>query len=255
MSIASTSNSWIICPQPKPRARIRLFCFPYAGGGASIFNLWSNQLPAEIEVCPVQLPGRENRLGEPLFSRLSPLVQTLAQVLRPYLDRPFALFGHSMGALICFELAHQLRDRYKLNPVHLFVSGRRAPGLPNIEPLLYKLPEVDFVEEIRCLNGTPESVIQNAELMKIVLPILRADFALCETYVYSSKNPLDCPISAFGGLDDGEVNYSDLVAWGKQTNSYFAPKMFEGDHFFLQSKRSLILSAISHELSRHLPCK
>lgn len=200
---------------------------------------------------PRPTPGREIRLKEPSFTRLSPLVQTLAQVLHPYLNMPFAFFGHSMGALIGFELARQLRRQYSLGPVHLFVSGRRAPQIPDRSPPIHQLPESALVEELRRLNGTPESVLQNAELMQLVLPVLRADFALCETYVYSTEDPLDCPISAFGGLQDGSVSYDDLAAWRDQTNSSFTLKMIRGNHFFLQSARALILSALSQELQRH----
>lgn len=252
MTNTPTFDSWVTCPKPNPQVRLRLFCFPYAGGGASIFRTWSDDLPAQIEVCPVQLPGRERRLKEPSFTRLSPLLQKLAQVLHPYLNIPFAFFGHSMGALISFALAHQLRRQYSLDPVQLLVSGHRAPQIPDPDPPIHQLPESEFVEELRRLNGTPDSVLQNAELMQLVLPVLRADFALLETYVYSTEAPLDCPISAFGGLQDGEVSYDDLAAWREQTNSSFTLSMFPGNHFFLQSARSLILSAVSQDLTRHL---
>lgn len=154
-----------------------------------------------------------------------------------------------MGAVISFELARQLRKQYSLDPVHLFVSGRRAPQLPHPSPPIHSLPELAFVEELRHLNGTPESVLQNAELMQLLVPILRADFAICETHVYSSEEPLDCPISAFGGLEDGEVSHDALAAWREQTNSSFTLSMFPGNHFFVQSARSLILAAISQDMT------
>lgn len=252
MTTTLTFNSWVTCPKPNPQARLRLFCFPYAGGGASIFRTWPDYLPAEIEVFPIQLPGRESRLREPFFNRLSPLLQTLKQVLYPQLNIPFAFFGHSVGALIGFELTRQLRKQYNLGPAHLFISGRRAPQILNLAPPIHQLPESAFVEELRHLNGTPESILQNVELMQLVLPILRADFALSETYVYSAEDPLDCPISAFGGLQDGEVSHDDLAAWRDQTNSSFALRMFPGNHFFVQSARACILSAISQELMQLL---
>jgi medium-chain acyl-[acyl-carrier-protein] hydrolase len=217
-----------------------------------MFRTWPDDLPPDIEVCPVQLPGRESRLKEPPFTRLKHLVQTLVPLLCPYLSIPFAFFGHSMGALISFELARQLRRRSGLSPVHLFVSGRPAPPIPAPDPPIHELPESAFVEELRRLNGTPESVLQNPELMQLVLPILRADFALSETFVYSTEDPLDCPISAFGGLQDGEVSHNDLAAWREQTHSSFTLRIFPGNHFFLQSARALILSAVSQELTRHL---
>lgn len=246
------AGAWVTCPKPNPQTRLRLFCFPYAGSGASIFRTWSNNLPAEIEVRPVQLPGRESRLAEPPFTRLSPLVQTLTYVLRPYLNMPFAFFGHSMGALISFELARHLRRQHGLGPGYLFVSGSRAPQIPDPDPPIHQLPESAFMEELRGLHGTLEPILQNAELMQLLLPVLRADFAVCETYVYVTEDPLACPISAFGGLQDCEVSCNDLAAWRDQTYSFFTLRMLPGDHFFLHSAQAPLLQAISRDLTRLL---
>ncbi|MCC5661297.1 thioesterase II family protein [Nostoc sp. XA010] len=249
MTATLIHNSWFLSYKPKSQTQLRLFCFPYAGGGAANFSRWSDYLP-EIEVCPVQLPGRENRFHEQSFIQLSPLVETLAQVIYPYLDIPFAFFGHSMGALIAFELAQQLRSNYSLSPDHLFVSGRGAPQIPDREPPISQLPESEFIEELRCFNGTPESVLQNMELMQLMLPILRADFALCETYVYSNHKPLDCPISAFGGTEDSQVSHKALMAWQEMTNSRFALSSFPGNHFFINSARNFVLQAIVKDLTK-----
>jgi medium-chain acyl-[acyl-carrier-protein] hydrolase len=245
-----TFNSWIRCPNPNPQASFRLFCFPYAGGGASIFRTWSDSLPPYIEICPIQLPGRENRLKEAPFTDISPLVQTLAQVLRPYLNIPFAFFGHSMGALISFELARQLRAQQEPGPVHLFISGRRAPQIRDRNPLIHTLPEPEFLEELRRLNGTPQVVLDNAELMQLFLPILRADFSICGTYTYLSEPPLDCSISAFGGIEDtGET--SDLIeSWSVQTRSCFSIQMLPGDHFFVYTSQQILLEMLAHELQQ-----
>jgi medium-chain acyl-[acyl-carrier-protein] hydrolase len=134
MTGTTLNDAWVLCPKPNPQARLRLFCFPYAGGGASRFRLWPDFLPPEVEVCAIQYPGREARLGESPFTQLSPLVQTLASALRLYLNLPFVFFGHSLGALACFELARQLRRQGQPEPLHLFVSGRRAPQVPNPDP-------------------------------------------------------------------------------------------------------------------------
>lgn len=245
-------NSWVTCPRPNPRAYLRLFCFPYAGGAASAFCTWSDDLPRGVEVCPIQLPGRESRLGEPPFTRLAPLVQALAPAIRPYLDKPFAFFGHSMGATISFELARQLRQQDDPGPVHLFVSGSRAPQIPDPDPPIHHLPEAEFVEELRRFNGTPELVLQNAELMQLFLPLLRADLALHEAYTYTADEPLDCPISAFGGLEDEEVSRDELAAWRDQTRGAFTLRIFPGDHFFLRSARALLLWAVSQDLTQVL---
>ena len=242
------SQAWITCLQPNPQARLRLFCFPFAGAGASIFRNWSNQLPSDIEVCAVQLPGREKRLREPLFTQLTPLIDSLIEALLPYLDLPFAFFGHSLGALICFELARQLRRQKYLTPLHLFVSGRRAPQIPpNLQPI-HQLPKDLFIEQLRRYNGTPEAVLQNKELIELLLPILRADLAINETYRYKSEAPLDCSISAFGGLQDRKVSCHELELWREHTNSNFSLQMFSGDHFFLKTEFNFLLQQISRHL-------
>ncbi|HET8681027.1 MAG TPA: beta-ketoacyl synthase N-terminal-like domain-containing protein, partial [Micromonosporaceae bacterium] len=164
-AVSTEAADWLVRSRPDARARMRLFCLPYAGGNASVFRGWADALPAEVEVCPVQLPGREQRHKEPPFTQMSALVTTLAQVLGPYLDLPFALFGHSMGALASFELARQLRREGLAGPAHLYVSAMRAPQLPDIEPPLHRLPEPRLVEKLREINGTPEEMLSDPETL------------------------------------------------------------------------------------------
>lgn len=241
------SGGWVTCPQPRPDARLRLFCLPHAGGGASTYYPWTRRMPADIEVCPVQLPGRETRVKEEPLTQLPALVHEMAPALLPHLDRPFALFGHSMGALLGFELTRHLREK-DIRPVHLFASAHRAPHLPDREPPVHKLPEPEFLEELRRLNGTPEEVLQDDELREIVVPVLRADFEVCETYTYQASEPLDCPITALGGLADDSVNRAELEAWGQHTRSSFSARMFPGDHFYLNSARPFLLQIVAREL-------
>ena len=248
MTTAAAFDSWIAYRKPCPQARLRLFCFPYAGGGVSIFRAWSDSLPADVEVCPVQLPGRGTRLMESPFTRLSPLIQALAQALLPFLDKPFAFFGHSLGALVSFELARQLRREYAVQPVRLFISADRAPQIPNRDPPIHSLPEGEFLVELRRLNGTPREVLEDEELRQIMLPLLRADFAVYETYGYSTEPPLNCPISAFGGLQDHRVSRGDLEAWRDQTSGSFSLRMFPGDHFFLNTTQPILLRVLYQEL-------
>jgi medium-chain acyl-[acyl-carrier-protein] hydrolase len=244
-----TASPWLSHWQHRPHARVRLFCFPYAGGGASIFQKWSQLLPQEIEICPVQLPGREERLAEKPFSTMSSLLDTLVPLLLPYLDIPYAFFGHSMGTLISFELARHLsRIEQSLKPVHLFVAGHTAPQLPDPDPPTYHLPEQEFIEELRRLKGTPEEVLKNEELLHMLLPLLRADFALCQTYSYAREQSLTCPISAFGGLQDADVSRESLGAWSEQTSGPFKMRIFPGDHFFLQKEWVSLLQALSLDL-------
>lgn len=245
---AAAFDSWISFRKPGRTSRLRLFCFPYAGAGALIFRTWSDCLPADVDVCPIQLPGRGARLVERPFTRLPPLIEALAQYLAPLLDKPFAFFGHSLGTLVSFELARRIRTQYGLHPVRLFVSAGRAPQIPFRDRSIHTLPDKEFLAELRRLNGTPRELLDHQELMEVMLPLLRADFALYETYAYSIEPPLNCPISAFGGLQDHRVNNSDLDAWRAQTNVSFSLRMFPGDHLFL--KQPFLLSALSDELRR-----
>jgi len=248
MTTPIASDSWIACLKPKPQARLRLFCFPYAGIGVSIFRTWSDGLPADVEVCPVQFPGRGTRMMETPFTQLSPLVQALAQALAPLLDKPFAFFGHSLGALVGFELARQLRRQFGVQPVRLFISAARAPQIPSRSRPIHTLPESEFLIELRRMNGIPGKVLEDAELMQIMLPVLRADFAVYETYVYSTERPLNCFISSFGGVQDHRVSRGELEAWRDQTSASFSLRMFPGNHFFLNTTQPPLLQILSQEL-------
>lgn len=226
---------------------MRLFCFPYAGGGASLFWGWAERLPSGVEVCSVQLPGRGSRAAEPPRSRLLPLVGEMAEALGPYLDRPSVFYGHSMGALLCFELARELRRRHGFEPARLVVSGCSAPQIVDCEQT-HQLPDDLFIEHLRELNGTPAELLDNQELMQLMLPVVRADFAALETYEYVAEPPLGCPITALGGLQDDTVGGDDLRAWREQTTSDFAARMLPGDHFFIHSAEGLVLQVLSREL-------
>jgi medium-chain acyl-[acyl-carrier-protein] hydrolase len=225
-----------------------LFCFPYAGGGSLAFRTWANDLSPSVAVCPANLPGRERRLSETPFTHTQSLVEAIAEAILPYLDMPFAFFGHSMGAIISFELARHLRRRGGPMPSHIFVSGRRAPQLKVKDSVTYNLPEAEFAEELRRLNGTPRAVLENAELMQLVIPLLRADFEVCQTYQYTDEPPLNCPISAFGGLQDQEVSSEMVEAWREQTNGPFRMWMLPGDHFFINSAQPHLLRILSQQL-------
>ncbi len=239
----------MVCPRPNASARLRLFCFPYAGVGASLFGTWWNDLPPDVEVCAVQLPGRENRWREAPIPRLAGVVEAVARDLRPHLDLPFAVFGHSVGALIGFEVVRQLRRQGHPRPVRMVVSGRRAPQLPGRYPPIHQLPDPAFVREVRRrYDGIPEEVLRHDDLMELMLPALRADFAIHETYVHVEEPPLECPISAFGGLQDPEASQEDLAAWGQHTRSGFTLRMFRGDHFFVKSTRAPLLRALAEDL-------
>ncbi|RUS95007.1 hypothetical protein DSM106972_091670 [Dulcicalothrix desertica PCC 7102] len=245
-------ESWVTFPKRNYEASLRLFCFPYAGGNAMSFRGWEKTLEKNlfntVEVCPIELPGRGSRLMEEPFTNFSQLISSLTQALVPYLDKPFAFFGHSMGAIVCFEVAHLLRKKYSSTPTHLFVSGRNAPQVSIEVEHIHNLPERAFLQELRRLNGTPEEVLENTELMQMLLPMLRADFALVENYVYTPEYPLLCSITAFGGQQDPKISQDSLQAWHQQTTGDFSMHMFPGDHFFIHSAQQLILQNISQKL-------
>jgi medium-chain acyl-[acyl-carrier-protein] hydrolase len=244
------SEQWLMWPRPNPAGRLRLICIPYGGGGAQIFHTWPDLLPAEVEVCAVNLPGHGRRLTEPAISELPKLVEVLSPMVPR--DRPFALFGHSMGALLSFELARRFSQDQGCRPLHLFVSGCYAPHLPDPHPI-HALPDAEFVEELRCLNGIPKEVQQNQELMELMLPTLRADFKLTETYVYRSEPPLQCGITVYGGWTDPLAPRGLLDGWRQHTIGKFSVRMFPGDHFFVHSAQELLLGFVSSELKQLYP--
>jgi medium-chain acyl-[acyl-carrier-protein] hydrolase len=245
-------DRWFIRHRPNRSPKIRLFCFPFGGGGASFFRTWIDYLPPQIELCAVQIPGREHRLREPLFTELLPLVNTISKVVQPYIDTPFVFFGHSMGAWIGYELARQLRSQGHPIPLHLFVSGRKAPHIPNQEAPKHNLPEPEFIKEINRYNGTPDLVLQDPELLGIFLPILRADFSILETYDYEHQDPIACSVTAFGGLQDDAVSRKDIEAWQLHTSKEFRSQMFNGGHFFLKDSQAQVLSEINSDISKFL---
>ena len=249
-TIISKNAGWVKkVPQPSQKAELRLFCLPYAGGSSQIYRAWMNHLSRKIELCPIELPGRGRRLEEAPITNLSTLVKKIAIGLHPYLDRPFAFFGHSMGGLLAFELTRLLRQQGYPNPAHLFVSGYRAPHLRLDSTPIHNLPEPEFIEKIRRLGGTPETVLADAELRELVFPALRADLAAIETYTYRPSTSLVCPITVFGGLQDRGVEVADLEAWRHYTTGKFRLQMFSGNHFFLHQARPSILQVIYQQLS------
>ena len=234
--------------QPDSRARFRLFCFPYAGGSSAIYRPWAKKIHPDIEVVPAVLPGREFRLREPAYTQLEPLVEALTREISPLIDRPFALFGHSMGAMISFELARRLRSERGVEPAHLFISGRRAPQLPETDPEIHNLPEPEFITEVERLNGTPKEVLEHKELMEMLIPMLRSDFSICHKYNYVPGAPLTCSLTAIGGTKDDTADQEKLQGWCAVTTGRCRIRMLAGDHFFINQQHAAILSIIAETL-------
>lgn len=229
-------------------AVFRLFCFPFAGGGTTPFRGWAEAMPQEVALCPVRLPGRESRLSEPPFRDMSALVAALAEAIPRYLDRPFAFYGHSMGAAISFELSRALLSKGLSIPAALFVSAARAPHfrqgwVPPPEP-----SEEEFLRELERLEGIPPEVRQSRELLAVILPALRADAALYRNYVYPGPVPLNCPVYAYGGRQDPNVRPEHLQGWGQETTGTVHLRLFPGGHFFIQTAQQEFLAALAEDL-------
>jgi medium-chain acyl-[acyl-carrier-protein] hydrolase len=216
---------------------MRLFCFPYAGGsaGLTVFREWATELREAVEVLALETPGRGRRYGEPLIGDLHELTARLRSEIAPLLDLPCVFFGHSVGALVSFELCRALQVDGKPLPELLIASGKRAPHLPHAHRL-HLLPDPQLIEALKQYNGTPDDVLKNSELMELFLPVLRADFSLAETYVHQRSAPLPLPIHALGGVEDGGVERESLEAWREHSADGFVCEMFAGDHFFLQGE-------------------
>ncbi|MGK5533239.1 thioesterase II family protein [Streptomyces sp. URMC 129] len=231
-----------------PRAAVRLFCLPYAGGAAAAYRAWGALAPAPVQVCPVEIPGRGRRLGEPPFGRLRPLVGALADALTGHLDRPFALFGHSMGGLLAFELTRTLRRRGLRLPEHLFVSGAAPPDEPRTRPPLHAAPDAQVKAELRRLGGTPRHLLDDDELMELALPVLRADFSVLETYTCRAEPPLPVPMTVFGGTTDPLVPAASLHGWRRQAGAGARLVLLPGGHFFLHPAATEVVAAVSGTL-------
>lgn len=237
------SNPWLV-GTPNPAATRRLFCFPFAGGGATAFRGWQAGLP-DVEVVALQLPGRERRLREEPLRSVDELVPRLDEAIAGLVDLPFAFYGHSMGAVAAFELARRLRQQSLPMPQHLFLAARGAPQLERKAPPYDELSDLEFVDEInRRYGGIPVAILREPELMKLFLPAIRADFSILESYKYVEGPPLDCPITAFGGALDKEIKTAAIQGWQQQTTGPFVFHEIPGDHFFLHTYRDQLLETV-----------
>lgn len=250
MTPSPTRGSFVSCWSQSSQPSFRLLCIPYAGSGVSIYHKWAEDLPPEVQVCALQLPGRDTQIGVPPFTRVAPLVDSLIGPLKPYLDVPFGIFGHSLGGLLGFELARALRAQNQRTPVHLFVSACRAPGRPLCRWPMHHLPEDALVRELRTrYKGIPDMILRDEDLLRLFLPVLRADLEMVETYQDAGGDIFDFPVTGFGGTEDSEISREDLEPWRNQTSKSFDLHMIEGGHFFINSARPEILRIISGHLS------
>ncbi|MBR1194633.1 thioesterase [Bradyrhizobium sp. AUGA SZCCT0240] len=228
---------------------MRLFCLPYSGGSAMFYARWRTLLPAWIDVRPVEWPGRGARMDEPLATDPRALASQLAAEIHARLDGPYALFGHSLGALIGFEVTHSLLDRGAPAPTIFFGSGTEAPAVRDGSKWRLPLSDEALLNELRNLQGTSDEALANAELMRSALPVLRADFLMCGAYTYRSRRPLPCPVHIFGGIDD-ETSRTSLEAWQQETSGEFALDMLPGHHFFIHTQQAELLDLVGSALAR-----
>ncbi len=237
------------CPlNSKRSADYRLICFPYAGGdGIGIYRKWPDFLPHSADIYAAQLPGRGMRIAEAPFTNVQLAAEALAANLLPFLDKPFAFFGHSLGAKVCFEVARLLKAQAGVQPFHLFAAGSVAPRMRHDKRRTFDLPEAEFLRSIQDLNGTPHEVLTNRDLMTLLMPLLRADFEAAQTYTYADTGLLDCPITVFGGVQD-IITFEELEPWQRETTGVFSYYMLPGDHFFINTSRGTLLQKISSHL-------
>ncbi len=247
----STNNvkQWVTFPKPQPHAQLRLFCLPFAGGGASIYRSWVNQLSPNIEVCPIQLPARENRYSESAITDAKLMANLVMKELLPFINKPYAIFGHSMGALLAFEVCRSLQAGGHVLPKVVFLSAHRAPHLPRKRDLLYLLPENQFIDRLKAYGGFPDEILNNQEFLNFILPIMRSDMTLCDLYQYEEKElSLNIHFELFVGEQDPEVGFNEMSPWAIHTNQSSSLTTFKGGHFFLRSHESEVIESIKNKI-------
>jgi surfactin synthase thioesterase subunit len=245
------SGAWLRRFHPAPPAATQLVCLPHAGGSASFYYPVSQQLSGMLEVIAVQYPGRQDRRHERCIDDLRTLAAAVFDQLRPLVDRPLALFGHSMGATLAFEVAQLLAERTGAGPAHLFVSARPAPSCSRNDTV-HLLGDEGLLADVRLLSGTDPQVLGDEEMVRSALPAIRADYRAAETYRYRPRPPLSCPITAFCGDADPKATVEEVRAWAGHTDAAFDLTVFPGGHFYLVRHQAEILRAVADADARGL---
>lgn len=226
-------TAWVRAVRTERSARLQLICFPHAGAGAAAFSPWIEQLPPHIAVLAVEPPGRGARVGEAPRRRMADMAEPLASAIAPYLDRPYVFYGHSLGGLVAFEVASILQQRGAVPPSRLLLGAARSPDRAHRGPALHTLPRDLFIRELRRMQGTPEGILRDPEMMDLALPALQADFEIIETYHALRGTPLDCPITVYHGLCDRLVADTDVAGWQVYSRRSFRLERVDAGHFFL----------------------
>ncbi|MGI5254866.1 thioesterase II family protein [Actinacidiphila glaucinigra] len=243
------ATPWVRSLAPRPNARLRLLCFHSAGGGPSLFRDWATALPADIEVLAIHLPGHEIRFNEPCLTDYRTTVEQLYPHIRPFLDGVYALFGHSMGALLAYGIAKAAAEHGDRAPARLLVSGCGGPGTPQRRRGRADWSDDELVAELRRMGGTPEEVLAIPTLLEVILPPLRADYSIFESFADPGGPQLRCPVSVLGGEDD-DITPEDLGRWWAVTGADVSPRLFPGGHFFLFGESAdEVLTAVTDDLT------
>ena len=246
------SDAWIRAVRTKGE-RIRLFCFPYAGGGPYIFQGWSKWLPEHVGLYTVHLPGRGTRMRCAPIDKLHLIVDAVVKALQPLQDMPFAFFGHSMGALLAFEAAKALRCQRSCGPRLLFASACSPPSMVEEQrENIYNLSDEAFIEKIKNLGGTPPEVLENKELLDLLMPTLRADFTAVDTYKYELAAPLTCPIVIIFGTQDDDACGLIMEGWNRETTRTLLAHEIQGGHFFIHTAEAELQQIIISDLRAYL---
>ncbi|MDT0462181.1 thioesterase II family protein [Streptomyces gibsoniae] len=242
------ATPWVRPLAARPNARLRLLCFHPAGGGPGLFRDWPTALPADIEVLAVHLPGRETRLDDPCLTNYQDAVAQLHTALRPFLSGSYALFGHSLGGLLAYGVAKAAARHGDPAPARLLVSGCAGPGSTPAKTGRGSWTDAELIKELREMGGTPEEILADPVLLDLILPPLRADYALCDSFAEPGGPPLGCPVSVLGGEDD-HVSLADLRRWSATTGGGSSLRLFPGGHFFLlDPSADAVLTAVTADL-------
>lgn len=244
--LQTTSDPWVVTDAIYHQNKLSLICLHHAGGDANIFQPWLEFLPSWIRLVAINLPGRSTLFTQQPYTDLNQLLPDLAARIKPWMNNNYVLFGHSLGALLAFELARCGNIYHYQQPKHLFLAGRESPRLPE-DKMDHLLPDEEFIQVLRDKEGTPEEILKNHELMQLLLPIIRADFQVAETYRYQSENLLNCPISVFSGTEE-EPSDDEFIAWKDETTGDFEFKRLPGGHFFVQTQFKFIIDLIVKSL-------
>ncbi len=252
MELKTNRDKWFFCRKPNPQASIRLFCFPFGGGGASVFHNWADAMGNDIEVRALQLPGRETRFTEPREKDLNKLINDIEQAIEAYQDKPFAIFGYSFGALLAFEVSRKLARQGKKMPIHLFIAALQAPQVPDAHPPISALPNDDFIRKVEYFYEPQGEAWNNLELREFLLPVLKDDIALYESHVYREDALLPCPIDVFAGEHDLSIPLEATRHWSEQTSNTINHHVFPGGHFFIDNSINEITGLVSNALKQKL---